>query len=107
MEITTNRFLLRDFSPADETAFLAYRRDPRLAEFCSEEEASLESSRALLALFIRWANERPRLNYQLAITKRESPGDLLGCCGLRSEGCDSGVAELGIELAPDCWGRYR
>lgn len=31
---------------------------------------------------------------------------LIGCCGLQGKGYDAGQMELGIELAPDYWGRY-
>ena len=54
-----------------------------------------------------WAAERPRQRYQLAIIERSSPSRLIGCCGLRMlDGC-SNEGELGIELVPDHWGRYR
>jgi [ribosomal protein S5]-alanine N-acetyltransferase len=61
-----------------------------------------------------WASEQPRLNYQLAITfgtaklnvQRYEPYALIGCCGLRGKGYDAGEMELGIELAPNYWGRY-
>lgn len=34
------------------------------------------------------------------------PQSLVGCCGLRTADSKPGRAELGIELAPDYWGRY-
>jgi len=34
------------------------------------------------------------------------PDVLVGCCGLRGGGCNAGEMELGIELAPNYWGRY-
>lgn len=107
MEIITKRFLIRDFTQADESALLAYRSDPRYWEFCSAEEVSPEYTRKLLDLFMQWATEQPRRNYQFAITKLENKCKLLGCCGLRCEGYNLGQAELGIELAPEYWGRYR
>jgi len=39
-------------------------------------------------------------------TQRREPEPLVGSCGLRSSGCEAGDAELGIELAPEYWGRY-
>jgi hypothetical protein len=35
MEITTKRFLLREFTDEDGPAFLAYQSDPRYAQFCA------------------------------------------------------------------------
>jgi [ribosomal protein S5]-alanine N-acetyltransferase len=105
MKIETQRFLLRDFVLADEAAFLAYHTEPRFAEFCSPAEMTPSFNRSLLQQFNQWANESPRHNYQLAIIDRRNSA-LIGCGGLRQNGYDSGEAELGIELAPQFWGRY-
>jgi len=105
IEIITKRFLLRDFVQEDEPAFLAYHADPRYAEFCSPEEVTPVSSHQLLQHFMQWAIEVPRCNYQLAIVDRRNLA-LIGCGGLRQDGYATGQAELGIELAPQYWGRY-
>ncbi|NMG10709.1 GNAT family N-acetyltransferase [Brasilonema sp. UFV-L1] len=106
MEIVTKRFLLRDFIKEDEQEFFAYHADSRYAEFCAPEEVAPSHTRELLCLFSQWAAQRPRLNYQLAIARRQNSQELIGCCGLRRESHDSDKAELGIELAPQFWGRY-
>jgi ribosomal-protein-alanine N-acetyltransferase len=103
MELTTRRFLLRDFQEADAGAFVAYHSDPRSHEFYGSGHIAPGE---LLNLFESWATEQPRANYQLAIVQREEPRALVGCCGLRRAGAETGTAELGIELAPDYWGRY-
>ena len=105
MEIATKRFFLRDFVKADEASFVAYHADPRYAEFCTPEELTPSYTSELLYTFHQWAIEHPRCNYQLAIAKRQS-SELIGCCGLRRENHNSNIAELGIELAPQFWGRY-
>jgi [ribosomal protein S5]-alanine N-acetyltransferase len=105
MEIITKRFLLRDFVQADELAFLAYHADPRYAEFCSPEEVTPDFTHQLFQRFMQWATEVPRCNYQLAIVDRRNL-QLIGCGGLRQDGYAVGQAELGIELAPEYWGRY-
>jgi RimJ/RimL family protein N-acetyltransferase len=105
VEIATPRLLLRELGPGDAPAFVAYHADPRNAEFAGPDEAGPVHAGALLELFARWAAERPRRNYQLAIAARDPPHRLLGCCGLRGGGLEPGVAEFGIELAPDEWGR--
>ncbi|MBD2104956.1 GNAT family N-acetyltransferase [Leptolyngbya sp. FACHB-261] len=106
MEIVTKRFLLRDFTQEDAPSFFAYHADPRYAEFCAPEEVELSHTRELLHLFSEWAIERPRRNYQLAIIDRRNSQELVGCAGLRCEGYGPDQAELGIELAPQFWGRY-
>lgn len=106
VEIATRRFLLRDFNDTDFDAFEAYHSDPRSHQFYGIEHTTPEHARELLALFQAWATETPRVNFQLAIIRRRDPQTLVGCCGLRSAGEEEGVAELGIELAPEYWGRY-
>ncbi|UBF24339.1 GNAT family N-acetyltransferase [Kovacikia minuta CCNUW1] len=105
MEILTKRFILRDFVQKDEPAFLAYHADPRYAEFCSPEEVSPDFTHKLFQRFMQWATEVPRCNYQLAIVDR-CDRELIGCAGLRLDSDAAGQAELGIELAPQYWGRY-
>lgn len=107
MKIITNRFLLRDFTVEDEAAWLTYHADPRYAEFCGPVEVNQNQARELLHRFIQWAGERPRLNYQFAVTYRHHPQGLVGCCGLRTQDSERNKAELGIELAPQYWGHYR
>lgn len=106
MEIITKRFLLRDFIQEDEPAFLAYHADPRYAEFCAPEEVTPSQTHELLCLFSQWATESPRRNYQFATLDRRKSLELIGCSGLRREGYGADQAELGIELAPQFWGRY-
>ncbi|MFC6634074.1 GNAT family N-acetyltransferase [Microbulbifer taiwanensis] len=107
MQISTKRFLLRYFEDAEVSAFVAYHADPRSHEFYGIEHRDPEHARKLLKLFKDWAEEVPRLNYQLAIIRRDVTQPLIGCCGLRTGESEPGRAELGIELAPDFWGRYR
>lgn len=106
VELTTKRFVLRDFSDADSAAFESYHNDPRSQEFYGAEQTKPEHARELIHLFKAWAAAQPRLNYQLAIIQRSGPQALVGCCGVRCAGSEPGTAELGIELAPEYWGRY-
>lgn len=106
MQIITKRCILRDFIEADRRAFLEYRADPRLQEREGSEETAPGRHRQLLDRFMRWASAQPRRNYQFAVVERRPPGPLIGCCGLRGVNVEPGRAELGIELAPDHWGRY-
>lgn len=106
MEIITRSFLLRDFVESDRSLFLEYQADPRNQVFYELSTASPEHATHLFEIFQTWASEQPRLNYQLAIVQRQEPYALVGCCGLRGRGCDTGEMALGIELAPTYWGRY-
>ena len=93
-ELTTSRLILRDFTSADEAAFIAYRAD-------------LAEGRELIERFAAWRRAEPRLNFQVAICRRDAASTLIGCCGLRREGLAAGVAEFGLELAPAWQGHYR
>lgn len=105
MEILTPRLLLREFTPEDLPAFLAYQTDPRHTEFYGPEDLDPDLAAGLIERFISWASASPRQNYQLAIAQREDPTEVIGSCGVRLEGCEPGLGEFGLELAAEHWGR--
>jgi ribosomal-protein-alanine N-acetyltransferase len=103
LPIRFRRIVLRDFTEADRAAFIRYQTEPRylqLYDFGPETERPSK----LFDLFLHWQREQPRMNIQLAICETRT-GRLLGCGGLRK--VDGDVAVLGIELAPNEWGRFR
>ena len=102
MDIITKRLLLREFAEADLPGLLAYQADPRYSEFWLDDSPGTPTPQ-LLTLFRRWAVEVPRRNYQLAMARLVGPDELIGSCGLRSEGSGAGSAEFGIEVAPRWW----
>ena len=106
MQLATKRFLLRDFTSSDESSFLNYHRDPRSIQFYQPHEATRAHTEQLLTTFRTWAREVPRRNFQLAVTNRLIPQELIGCVGLRTAGISQDMAEFGIELAPQFWGRF-
>lgn len=105
MIIATPRIILRDLEPADRAAFAAYQMDPRYRRLYALDDNPARAGE-LFNLFVDWQSEEPRRNFQLgvfdAVTNR-----LCGCAGLRERPQDHGTAVLGIELAPQDWGRYR
>jgi hypothetical protein len=62
MDIINKRFLLREFTAADEPAFVAYQSHSRYAEFYAPQEAGPDHARELLRRFRQWAAEQPRRN---------------------------------------------
>ena len=104
MQLTTSRFILRDFVDDDLPAFAAYHADPRSSELYGPDESGPGHVAELIQLFRAWAAEQPRVNFQLAVTLRD--GSLIGCGGLRTKDARPGQAELGVELAPVYWGRF-
>ena len=67
MERTGARVLLREFADDDVDALLAVDADPRVMRYYDPEVGTREHARSLVTMFIEWANERPRQNFQLAI----------------------------------------
>jgi ribosomal-protein-alanine N-acetyltransferase len=106
MRLTTSRFLLRDLVESDRAAFVAYQRDPRYLRLYDLDKADGSRVHDLFDLFISWQQDQPRRNYQLGIFDQPL-GRLCGVAGLRQAGQLEGTAVLGLELAPDNWGRYR
>jgi [ribosomal protein S5]-alanine N-acetyltransferase len=105
MRIETGRFVLRDFLEEDRSAFVAYQTDPRYRALYDIGEDGDAKARALFDHFLEWQPASPRTNIQLGIFGRN--GELCGCAGLRRESAEASTAELGIELTPENWGRYR
>lgn len=104
MLLTTPRLILRDFVPGDWEAVLAYQRDPRYLRFYEWESRTEEQVRAFVQMFVDQARSRPRVNYQLAVARKDN-GRLIGNAGVRPGALGSPQAEIGYELAPDEWGQ--
>jgi ribosomal-protein-alanine N-acetyltransferase len=105
MRICTRRLLLRDFLASDRRAFVAYQLDPRYRRLYDLEENE-QHANGLFDRFLCWKDEIPRLNFQVGIFEFAT-GRLRGCAGLRRAEAEEGTAVLGIELAPEYWGRHR
>ena len=104
MELTGERILLREFGEGDVGGLLAIHSDPRVLRYYAPEVGTPEHARMLVEMFIRWASEHPRQNFQFAIVDRDTNA-LLGSCGIRKESCPPDQAEFGIGIDADCWGR--
>jgi ribosomal-protein-alanine N-acetyltransferase len=104
MELTGGRIVLREFIEKDVCALLAIHSDPRVLRYYDPEVGTLEHARMLVGLFIRWASESPRDNFQLAIVDLTT-SNVLGSGGIRRKGCPKGQADFGIGIDANCWGR--
>lgn len=104
MQLSTKRFILKDFEDDDLPAFVEYHNDPRSRELYGPGENTPEHAAELVQLFKAWAAEEPRQNYQFAVVRLD--GQLVGCAGLRMKDAGPGRAELGVELAPAYWGKF-
>jgi RimJ/RimL family protein N-acetyltransferase len=104
MQLTGQRVLLREFSRGDVGALAAVHADPRVLRYYAPEVGTIEHATMLVDLFMQWASEDPRDNFQLAIVDRETSA-LLGSCGVRTKGCSAGKAEFGIGIHSSRWGK--
>jgi RimJ/RimL family protein N-acetyltransferase len=104
MELSEGRILLREFAEKDVSALLAIHADPRVLRYYDPEVGTPEHARMLVGLFIRWAHENPRDNFQLAIVDPKT-STVLGSCGIRRKGRPKGQADFGIGLDANYWGR--
>jgi ribosomal-protein-alanine N-acetyltransferase len=104
MEITTERLLLRDFTPDDWPAVLSWQRDPRYLRYYAWTDRTEDEVRAFVQRFLDEQAESPRRRFQLAIRLRD--GDtVIGDCGIRRKPDGEHEADVGFEIAPEHWGR--
>lgn len=104
MQLTGQRILLREFRDSDVVALAAIHSDPRALRYYAPEVGTLEHTQMLVDMFVQWANENPRDNFQLAIVDRETDV-LMGSCGVRRKGCAADRAEFGIGIGSTWWGK--
>src|SRR5688572_303792 len=104
MELTAERTLLREFGEGDIAGLLAVHSHPRVLRYYAPEVGTPAHARMLVEMFIRWAGENPRQNFQLAIVDLETNA-LVGSCGIRTKSCPPDQAEFGIGIGADWWGR--
>ena len=104
MRIATERLVLREFVADDWPDVLAYQRDPRYLRFYPWDDRTEAEVRSFVQMFLDQQADRPRREFQLAITLSES-GRLIGNCGLRLKPENDWEADIGYELAPEHWGR--
>jgi ribosomal-protein-alanine N-acetyltransferase len=104
MELTGDRITLREHVGEDWAPLAAYQGDARYLQFNPADGSVPAQARRLVELFVTWAGQQPRENYQLGIVHRVTER-LIGSAGLRTAGMAPGCAEFGLELSPDWWGR--
>ena len=88
MELTEGRILLREFTQEDVSGLLAIHSDPRVLRYYPPELGTQEHARMLVGMFIRWANEYPRDNFQFAIVDRPATREI------RCRPCDRPRAQV-------------
>lgn len=101
--IRTERLVLRDFQQADLEAYGELRSHMTFQHFYPEEDAAPEKAEQLLGMFLKWAVEKPRRGFQLAITLPS--GEIIGSCGVRVVSASEHQGSFGCELGQAHWGK--
>ena len=103
MQVITERLRLREFASDDWPDVLAYQQDPRYLRFYPWSHRTPSDAQAFVAMFLDQQREQPRRRFQLVIARRQDDR-LIGNCGIRRKPDNDWEADIGYELAHDCWG---
>lgn len=104
VELRGARVGLREFRADDAELLYAYATDPKVLEHTHWQIFSLEDAALWIARMNRFALERPRTEYQWAITL--TPEDApVGGARLRIESLDHGRGSIGYVLGGEHWGK--
>lgn len=102
--LRTERLLLREFRRDDWERMHAYQNDARYLRYYDRERMDPGESQTLVAAFLSWRADRPRIKTQLAI-ELAATGEMIGNVGVRRDDPAGRDAEIGYELNPDHWGQ--
>jgi RimJ/RimL family protein N-acetyltransferase len=102
MQIQTKRLILREFSPDDWQVLYVYQNHPLYLRYSEWISRTPEDVRDFIQRQIDNQLEKPRLQYQLAITLKTSE-ELIGNCGILMGFAGTHEAEIGYELDPNHW----
>ena len=110
MQLSTQRLILREFAAEDWPAVLSYQQDPRYLRYYTWDARTEADAQVFVAMFLEQQREQPRRRFQLAVTLPPDLPDgmdrrLIGNCGIRRKPDNDWEADIGYELAPDCWGQ--
>ena len=94
MVINTARLLIREFVVEDWRDVLAYQRDPRYLCFYAWSSRTERQVRDFVQAFVDQQVERPRREFQLAISHPHG-GPLIGSCGIGRKPDNDWEADIG------------
>ncbi len=101
--IETKRLSLRDLLESDQSAVHEYASDAEVVRFMDWGPNSESETREFLQRSISHQNEKPRRNFNLAITLKDT-GQLIGGCGITVSNPESREGWLGYCLNRSFWG---
>ncbi len=100
----TARLELREFQKADWADVHEYASDPIVTRFMGWGPNSEEETSMFIQKSIAQKNERPRMNYSLAVVTREG-NRLIGGCGIYESNVKNREGWIGYCLNHQLWGQ--
>ena len=104
LPLQTDRLLLRDFVADDWRAVHAYAADPEAVRYMEWGPNDEATTRVFVERVSAVRHAQPRLDFDLAITLRDS-GELIGGCGFHIAEPQNRAGWIGYILARACWGQ--
>lgn len=101
LKIETERLIIRDMGPEDESDFVAISQDQKYQRFYNKADCDPEKYRELTRLFIQQAQEKPRKAYQLAVELTQT-GAFIGTVCLRLESDNQASMGCGLSRQYQC-----
>lgn len=102
LPITTRRLIIREYTTGDTPAVQENVRDASYWEHHATEPPSAEKVSALILWAVQEQAMKPRLNYYLAVTRKDS-GSLVGEAVLRITDPLQHQGEIGFGVARKLW----
>ncbi|MEU4327747.1 GNAT family N-acetyltransferase [Nonomuraea dietziae] len=101
VRLVGKKVILREFRPDDVDGAFRIVGDPRVTDWLSFDTRTRDQAADMVAGIVTRAQEEPRTEYYLAVTKRDSD-ELIGFARLGLSGVQA--AKLGFAIAADEWG---
>jgi len=102
MIFSTKRLIIREFKPSDLEAIHSYASLEHVVQYQAWGPNTLEETKSFLENAISYINQKPRFNYELCITLKDSE-EQIGGCGIFIKKENPTIAMLGYTLNPDFW----
>ena len=102
LPITTRRLIIRDYTEQDGAAVAAYVAVESYWEHQAVDIPAAEQIKALVTWAAAETNIKPRINYFLAATKKDT-GEIIGEAVLRAINPAMGQVEIGFGIAGRYW----
>lgn len=103
MQLETKRLLLRDYEDGDFALANAWESDPEVVRYMTPDVRTIAQSKEHVERVRRWAAEKPRRIYELAIVTFDD-AQVIGKVGLRCDEEAPGCAEAWFALRRDMQG---